>query len=87
MIPEGPIDLDSITAVLSEDRNIIGFDSADFNCGAHPWPADPSFCRAYQLVARVEDQDGDLVQVPVREDNFGFYYDPELNAQSTTLFG
>ena len=34
MIPEGPIDLDSISAVLDEDRWIIGFDSADFNCGA-----------------------------------------------------
>jgi branched-chain amino acid transport system substrate-binding protein len=86
MIPEGPIDLESISAALSVDRSIIGFDSADFNCGAHPWPADPSFCRAYQLVAEVEERDGELVQIPVREENFGFYFLPELNAQSTTLF-
>ena len=87
MIPDGPINLETISQALSEDRNIIGFDSADFNCGAHPWPADPRFCRAYQLVLEVVDQDGELVQVPSKDENFGFYNDPDLNAQSASLGG
>ncbi len=85
MIPEGPIDLDSIRAVLSEDRWVIGFDAPDFNCGAAVWPADPSFCRGFQAILEVVEQDGELVQVPLKEDNFGFYFFPKLNEQSTTL--
>ena len=87
MIPDGPINLESISQALSDDRNIVGFDSADFNCGADPWPADPRFCRPYQLVLEVVDQGGELVQVPFKDENFGFYNDPALNAQSASLGG
>ena len=85
MIPEGPINLDSIRAVLSEDRWVIGFDASDFNCGAAVWPADPSFCRGWQGITKIDEKDGKIFESPLKKENYGIFYDPALNAMSTKL--
>jgi branched-chain amino acid transport system substrate-binding protein len=84
-IPEGPIDFKSISAALSEDRELPGFDAPDFNCGGKTWPAAPSFCRAYQLVFKV-NRSGDAVTLTtLKSENGGVYNDPALNAEGSHL--
>jgi branched-chain amino acid transport system substrate-binding protein len=84
-IPEGPINFESISATLAEDRWLQGFDAPDFNCGGKVWPDDPSFCRAYMLVFKVE-RSGDKFELKLlKDENGGVYSDAKLNAESVNI--
>ena len=84
-IPEGPINYESIKATLDQDREMIGFDAPDFNCGKPTWPESPSFCRSYQQVLKFSKDGDELTMTPIKEENGGFYYDLDLAARSTSL--
>jgi ABC-type branched-subunit amino acid transport system substrate-binding protein len=81
-IPEGPINSESISAALHQDRWLPSFNGPDFNCGAKVWRAEPSYCRSGLLILRVVKRDGELVREPIKTENFGYYNDPALTARS-----
>jgi hypothetical protein len=84
-VPAGPINFQTIGAALAIDRNMIGFDAPDFNCGKPTWSAQPYFCRSYQLVLKVQKTGGKVVMTPLKKENGGFYNDPKLAAESASL--
>jgi len=84
-IPEGPINFETVSAALSQDRSLPGFDAPDFNCGSASFPAFPSFCRGYQLPMKMSRSGDELTFSLVKEENGGIYNDLALNAESVNL--
>jgi branched-chain amino acid transport system substrate-binding protein len=82
-IPEGPINAQSISAALHQDRWLPSFNGPDFNCGAKVWRGEPSYCRSGLLILRVVKRDGELVREPIKTENFGFYNDPALTSRTS----